>query len=76
VLHNRGSNPRLGIFPRLITDLGDFKHIWEAEDAELSASEKLIENGDIKIEERPELDLALINIPEGLPPITSHFRQV
>jgi hypothetical protein len=67
----------LEVFPRLITNLNDYKNLWETEDAKLLASEELIENGDITIEERPELDLALINIPVGLPPIPVHrFAQV
>jgi hypothetical protein len=67
----------LEVFPRLITSLNDYKNLWETEDAKLSASEELIENGDITIEERPELDLALINIPVGLPPMPAHrFTQV
>lgn len=67
----------LEIFPSFLTKLNDFKSLWEMEDAKLTASEELIENGDITIEERPELDLALINIPAGLPLMTVHrFTQV
>ena len=62
----------LNIFPQLLTDLNDYKHLWEAEDVKLSASEKLIENGDITIEERPGLDLAIVNMPVGLPPTRVH----
>lgn len=67
----------LEVFPRLITNLNDYKNLWEEEDAKLSASEKLIENGDITIEEQPELDLALINVPVSLVPTPVHpFSQV
>ena len=62
----------LNIFPQLLTDLNGYKHLWEAEDVKLSASEKLIENGDITIEERPGLDLAIVNMPVGLPPTRVH----
>lgn len=57
----------LEVLPGLLTDLRDYKHLWEAEDAKLSASEELIENGDITIEEQPHVDLAVIRIPEDLP---------
>ena len=60
------------ILPRLISNLSDYKSNWELEDAKLSASEDLIERGEIKIEERPELDVALINIPAGLPAVSVH----
>jgi hypothetical protein len=53
------------ILPRILADVDAYKHLWEAEDAKLSASERLIENGDISIEERPDLDLAVIQIPEN-----------
>jgi len=62
----------LGMLPRLIAHLNDYKNIWELEDAKLSASEELIESGEITIEERPELDLAVINIPAGLPAVSVH----
>jgi hypothetical protein len=65
------------IFPRFLTNLSDYKHLWAAEDAKLTASEELIDKGEITIEERPELDLALIHIPVGLPAMPVHrFTQV
>ena len=58
----------LDMLPRLFTGLSEFKRLWEVEDAKLSASEELIENGSIKIEERANLDLAVIHIPGDLLP--------
>jgi hypothetical protein len=60
------------MLPRLINNLNDYKSNWELEDAKLSASEDLIERGEITIEERPELDLALVNVPAGLPAVSVH----
>ena len=54
----------LTIVPRLLTNVNDYKPLWEDQDARLAASEALIESGAIRIEERPDLDLALIRIPE------------
>ena len=62
----------LEVLPRLLTNLGDYKHLWEAEDATLSASEALVENGEITFDEKPGLDMAVISIPEDLRPKPAH----
>lgn len=56
----------LKVLPQLLTSLNDYRALWESEDAELTASEAFLENGQITIEERPELDLAIVRIPERL----------
>lgn len=56
----------LKIVPRLLTNVNDYKSLWENEDAKLTASEELVESGTIRIEERPDLDLAIVRIPEDL----------
>ncbi len=56
----------LGLLPRLLTSLNEFRAWWEDEDDKLAASEDLIERGIITIEERPALDLALVRIPDDL----------
>jgi hypothetical protein len=61
------------IFPQLLTVLDDFKPLWEAEDALLSASEELIENGDITIDEQPTLDLAVVHIPGNI--VSKHVHR-
>src|SRR5579862_1848215 len=53
----------LELLPRLLTGVGEYREFWEAEDEALSASEELIESGDITFEEQPALDLAVISIP-------------
>ncbi len=62
----------LDIMPRLLTNLSEYKNVWEAEDEMLSASEELIEKGLITIEENPSLDLAVVHMPQDLPPEHVH----
>src|SRR5688572_14019198 len=56
----------LGQLPLLLTDTEAFKALWESEDAALSASEGMVEKGTVTLEELPELDLAVVRVPENL----------
>ena len=56
----------LDVLPRLLTNLDDYQALWQSEDARLTASEELIEDGLITIDERPDLDLAIVGLPEDL----------
>lgn len=56
----------LELLPRLLTNVNEFRAMWENEDDRLTASEDLIERGVITIEEQPALDLALVRIPDDL----------
>ncbi len=60
----RAMLPRL---PGLLTGLGRARRWWLGQERHLRASEALIASGRVTIEEEPELDLAIIRIPEGLP---------
>jgi hypothetical protein len=54
--------------PRLLDlarDPEPYRSAWEAEDANLSASEAAVADGRITIEERPDLDLAIVTIGAG-----------
>ena len=62
----------LDILPDLLTNPSKHKKIWEAEDELLSASEELIEKGLITIEENHALDLAVVHMPQDLPPEHVH----
>jgi len=62
----------LAVLPRLLVNPADYKLLWEAEDAKLASSEALIEKGAIQITERPDLDLAVVLIPERLSTQTVH----
>lgn len=56
----------LELLPQLLTDPGRFRSYWEAEDRTLTEHEALLEKGLITIEERPDLDLAVVRAPEGI----------
>lgn len=62
----------LDILPRLLTNLHDYRPLWESEDEKLSASEELIDQGIVTIEELPELELAVIRMPQDLVPRRVH----
>jgi hypothetical protein len=56
----------LELLPALLTRLDDYRRYWQEEDAHLSRSEELVERGIVAIEEHPEIDLAVVRIPEDL----------
>ena len=56
----------LDVLPHLLTNLNDYRSLWESEDEKLSASEELIEQEIVTIEERPDLELAVVRMPEDL----------
>jgi hypothetical protein len=56
----------LELLPKLLTGVDEYRALWELEDARLTTSEELIEHGEITIEERPDLDLAIVRLPEDL----------
>jgi hypothetical protein len=62
--------PRLG---ELLDHPERFREHWADEDAHLDASEAGIESAEITIEEVPELDLAVVTIPERWSPRPAHF---
>ena len=61
----------LGRLPELVDDVSAegpaWRHLWADEDAELSASEAAIAAGDVTIAEMPDLDLAVVQVPEAAP---------
>jgi hypothetical protein len=48
----------------MATETERFRELWGDEDAELAASERLITDGTVTIEEVPDIDLAVVTIPE------------
>jgi hypothetical protein len=48
----------------IATDNERFRDLWADEDAELTSSEQLIGDGTVTIEDMPEVDLAVVTIPE------------
>ena len=55
----------LGRLPALLDDIEATRPWWEAEDAHLAESEAAITGGVVTIEEKPEVDLAIVRIPDA-----------
>ena len=51
--------------PDLVDRPDRFRELWADEDEALAASERDVASGLVRIEERPELDLAVVTLPEG-----------
>jgi hypothetical protein len=58
----------LAVLPELLADLPRFRPLWEAQDQHLDESLRWIESGRVSLRELPELDLAIVDIPDDLPP--------
>jgi len=58
----------LPLLPALYTRADEFRRYWYEEDQFLGHSEQLLSQGDITIEEDPELDLAVIRFPAIMAP--------
>src|SRR4051794_18189854 len=54
----------ISLLVAIATDSERFRDLWADEDAELTSSEQLIGDGTVTIEEIPEIDLAVVTIPE------------
>lgn len=61
--------PRLG---QMLADTDRFREYWETEDQVLTISEQALRQGDVTIEERPEVDLAIVRVAEGRAARTIH----
>jgi hypothetical protein len=57
----------LGLLPELIADPYRFGSMWEEEDASLEDAQRAVDSAEISVEERPDLDLAIVTVPEGRP---------
>jgi hypothetical protein len=55
----------LGRLPALLDDVDATRPWWEAEDAHLDESEAAIAGGAVTIEERPDVDLAIVRVPDA-----------
>ena len=59
-------------YPEMLAAPERFRDLWEQEDAWVTESEKLAESGALTIEELPDIDLAIVRVPEnGGAPISS-----
>jgi hypothetical protein len=57
----------LGLLGELCDDVDRWRPLWEEEDAMLTASEAALESGAVTIEEVPDIDLAVVTVPESGP---------
>jgi hypothetical protein len=57
----------LGMLSELCDHPDRFRSLWEEEDAGLSASEAALRSGAVTIEEVPDVDLAVVTVPEDAP---------
>ncbi len=55
----------LDVLPRLLADVDDYRSLWALEDATLTHTEQLFDDGRITLEEQAELDLAVVRGPES-----------
>jgi hypothetical protein len=62
----------LGRLPELCDHPDRLRPLWADEDATLQASEDAIGSGAVTIEELPELDLAIVTVPELAPDAGGH----
>jgi hypothetical protein len=54
----------LGRLPEMVDHPDRFAEQWEAEDSWLARDEERLRTGAIRIEERPDLDLAIVTLPD------------
>lgn len=53
----------LAVLPRWLDDPDRCKELWADDDAELDAAEAAMAAGEVRIEEHPEVDLAVVTLP-------------
>ena len=58
--------------PRMIDDLDAYRDLWAEDDERLAASERAIDAGDVRIDERPDLDLAIVVVEARVPRTWGH----
>jgi hypothetical protein len=61
----RHALPRLGA---LSAELEDHRELWAEEDDQLTASERAIDSGAVRIDQHPEVDLAVVTTTQPDPP--------
>jgi hypothetical protein len=52
----------LGRLPELVDDVGRYRHLWADEDAQLAESEAALAAGVARVEEHPDVDLAVVTL--------------
>jgi hypothetical protein len=62
----------LQVLGGLIEDVEEHRELWADKDAQLQASAHALASGEVAIEERPEIDLAIVRVPSGWPDRPEH----
>lgn len=62
----------LPLLPAMLGDVEPWRHLWADEDAHLQAGLDALAAGEVAIDERPELDLAVVTVPEAWAERTAH----
>jgi len=62
----------LAVIPPLLADVNTYRRFWEADDRALTAGEEMIDQGAVTIEEKADLDLAVIRIPPNEPMVHAY----
>lgn len=62
----------LGRLPELCDHVERYRDVWGDEDATLTASDAAFEDGRVVIDERPDLDLAVVTVAEDTPEAGGH----
>ena len=62
----------LGRLPELCDRPARSRELWAEEDAAWSASEAAVASGTVTITEVPDVDLAIVEVPEGVPDLGGH----
>jgi hypothetical protein len=62
----------LGRLPEVMEHPERYRSMWADEDATLDASERAVHSGAVRFEEDPELDLAVVLVPEDAPDAGGH----
>jgi hypothetical protein len=62
----------LPMVPELLTDIDRFHDLWAEEDAHLTESETQFGRGEVTIAEHPDVDLAIVTVPERVPDRVVH----
>jgi hypothetical protein len=58
--------------PELCDDVDRYRDLWADEDATLDATEAAIARGDVTFEERPDVELAIVDVDAGAPNAGGH----
>lgn len=58
--------------PRLVDDVGAFRALWADEDEHITETERALADGTITIEEDPDIDLAIVRVPDAWHERTVH----